>query len=89
MLCHMNLHLDRSLQVLNELRRHRADVVHFLVLEHRAESGLLHRLGSEGLAEEVVGDVSHFAEHRKVRGALDLQAVRPGLACESSVQVVR
>ena len=38
------LHLHRALQILDELRRHRRHMVHPGVLEHGAESGLLHRL---------------------------------------------
>jgi len=43
-LCHMNLHLDGALEVLDELLRDTGDVVHLLVLKHGAERRLLHRL---------------------------------------------
>jgi hypothetical protein len=77
----VNLHLHRALEVLDKLGRDAGNMVDFLVVKYGRESGLLHCLGGEGLAEEVVGDICHLAEHGQIRGALDLQLVGPRLAC--------
>ena len=36
--------------------------------------------GGESFTEEVVRDIGHLTEHRQVRGTLDFETVRPGLA---------
>ena len=77
----MNLHFDCALQVLDELRCDRADVVDLLVVKLWAKGRLLDGLSGERFAEEVIGDICHLAEDRQVGGALDLQPVRPRLAC--------
>ena len=44
MLCHMNLHLYGSFEVLDEFKSNRGNVVDFLVFPNRAECSLLDRL---------------------------------------------
>ena len=44
MLCHVNLHLNGALEVLDELWSDIRNVVHLLVLKHRTKRRLLHRL---------------------------------------------
>lgn len=76
----VDLHFHRSFKKLDELRRDTGNVMHALVVKDGTKGRALDGLGRAGLAEEVVRDVGHLAEDRQVRGFLDLQLVRPGLA---------